>query len=131
MSPTTTTIDTESRIKVEDGVKYLSHGQHAYWFTNLDTTKRHETMILYKRYSPEKYPPYDNYDAIEVARSPTSRRTTTESWACRSRSSTSTTPTSSRSSASPESSGVTKPISRRPPPRTAQINGGKVRRRHL
>ena len=38
------------------------------WFTNLDHKKRHEELILYKRYSPEKYPNYDNYDAIEVSR---------------------------------------------------------------
>jgi hypothetical protein len=40
----------------------------ACWFTNLDFEKRHEDLILYKRYSPEEYPTYDNYDAIEVAR---------------------------------------------------------------
>ena len=37
------------------------------WFTNLDTTKRHEALTLYKHYTPEEYPTYDNYDAIEVA----------------------------------------------------------------
>ena len=36
------------------------------WFTNLDHAKRHEELILYKRYSPEEYPAYDNYDAINV-----------------------------------------------------------------
>ena len=36
------------------------------WFTNLDHAKRHEELILYKRYSPEEYPKYDNYDAINV-----------------------------------------------------------------
>ena len=36
------------------------------WFTNLDHKKRHEDLILYKRYSPEEYPTYDNYDAINV-----------------------------------------------------------------
>ena len=36
------------------------------WFTNLDHNKRHEELILYKRYSPEEYPIYDNYDAINV-----------------------------------------------------------------
>ena len=36
------------------------------WFTNLDHKKRHEELILYKRYSPEEYPTYDNYDAINV-----------------------------------------------------------------
>lgn len=37
------------------------------WFTNLDIKQRHEEMILVKRYSPELYPTYDNYDAIEVS----------------------------------------------------------------
>lgn len=36
------------------------------WFTNLDYVKRHEDLILYKRYSPEEYPKYANYDAINV-----------------------------------------------------------------
>lgn len=38
------------------------------WFTNLDIKKRHEEMILVKRYRPEDYPTYDNYDAIEVSK---------------------------------------------------------------
>lgn len=36
------------------------------WFTNLDISKRHEDLILYKKYTPEEYPKYDNYDAINV-----------------------------------------------------------------
>lgn len=36
------------------------------WFTNIDTTLRHETLDLYKKYTPEEYPHYDNYDAINV-----------------------------------------------------------------
>lgn len=36
------------------------------WFTNLDIKKRHEDLILYKHYSPEEYPKYENYDAINV-----------------------------------------------------------------
>ena len=36
------------------------------WFTNLDHKKRHEDLILYKKYTPEEYPKYDNYDAINV-----------------------------------------------------------------
>jgi len=36
------------------------------WFTNLDFPKRHESLTLYKRYTPEEYPTYDNYDAINV-----------------------------------------------------------------
>lgn len=38
------------------------------WFTNLDHSKRHEELDLVCRYSPEEYPKYDNYDAIEVSR---------------------------------------------------------------
>lgn len=36
------------------------------WFTNLDISKRHEELILYKKYTPQDYPKYDNYDAINV-----------------------------------------------------------------
>lgn len=38
------------------------------WFTNLDHTKRHEDLILYRKYSPDDYLKYDNYDAINVDR---------------------------------------------------------------
>ena len=38
----------------------------AVWFTNLDIKKRHEEMILFRKYDPETYPKYDNYDAINV-----------------------------------------------------------------
>jgi len=37
------------------------------WFTNLDIAKRHEDLILFKNYTPEEYPTYDNYDAIEAS----------------------------------------------------------------
>ena len=39
---------------------------NAVWFTNLDHRKRHEDLILYKKYTPDEYPKYDNYDAINV-----------------------------------------------------------------
>lgn len=38
------------------------------WFTNLDHKKRHEELLLYKKYNAEQYPKYDNYDAIEVSK---------------------------------------------------------------
>lgn len=40
------------------------------WYTNLDIKKRHEDLLLYRRYAddPSKYPKYDNYDAIEVSK---------------------------------------------------------------
>lgn len=36
------------------------------WYTNVDHEKRHEELILYKKYTPEDYPKYDNYNAINV-----------------------------------------------------------------
>jgi len=38
------------------------------WFTNLEIKKRHEDLILYKKYcgNEEEYPKYVNYDAINV-----------------------------------------------------------------
>lgn len=39
----------------------------SYWYTNLDLDKSHEPLVLTKNYkgNEEKYPKYDNYDAIE------------------------------------------------------------------
>ena len=51
----------------ENGVKWRRMGNIC-WFTNIDIEKRHEEMVLYKHYTPEEYPKYDNYDAIEVSR---------------------------------------------------------------
>ena len=59
-------IRTKARKKVENGKKYFSMGR-ILWYTNIDHFKRHEELILYKKYTPEEYPKYDNYDAIEVA----------------------------------------------------------------
>lgn len=50
--------------KVENDKKLLN--VPCIWFTNLDIKKRHEQVILVKRYSKENYPSYDNFDAIEV-----------------------------------------------------------------
>lgn len=38
------------------------------WFTNLKTSKRHKALELTCRYSPDEYPRYENYNAIEVGR---------------------------------------------------------------
>lgn len=48
-----------------NGQKWRSMG-NVCWFTNLDIAKRHEELILYKQYTPQEYPKYDNYDAINV-----------------------------------------------------------------
>lgn len=49
----------------ETGQKWRSLGNIC-WYTNLDTEKRHQDILLYKTYSEEEYPKYDNYDAINV-----------------------------------------------------------------
>ena len=36
------------------------------WFTNIDIKKRHEELILTKKFNKKEYPKYDNYDAINV-----------------------------------------------------------------
>ena len=36
------------------------------WFTNLNINKRHENLTLYKKYTTEEYPKYDNYNAINI-----------------------------------------------------------------
>ncbi|HUQ85088.1 MAG TPA: adenine-specific methyltransferase EcoRI family protein [Candidatus Limnocylindrales bacterium] len=58
-------IPTESRKKIVNGVKYFSMGR-ILWFTNLETTKRHQELTLYKKYTPEEFLKYDNYNAINV-----------------------------------------------------------------
>lgn len=53
-----------SGYKIINGV--VKGRAQAIWFTNLDISKRHENLILYKTYSPEEYLNFDNYDAINV-----------------------------------------------------------------
>ena len=51
----------------ENGQKWRSMGNIC-WFTNLDIKKRHEEFVLFRNYSADKYPRYDNYNAIEVSK---------------------------------------------------------------
>lgn len=51
----------------ETGQKWRSLG-NAMWLTNLDIERRHEWFPLVKKYNPEEYPKYDEYDAINVKR---------------------------------------------------------------
>lgn len=44
----------------------MTYMRTACWFTNLDITKRHEKLTLWKNYSDDEYERYDNYDAINV-----------------------------------------------------------------
>ena len=57
---------TEARID-ENGNRIVS-SNNTCWFTNLDIAKRHEDLILCKKYDRKIYPKYDNYNAIEVSK---------------------------------------------------------------
>lgn len=54
------------RRRPTDGKKLV--GIKTVWYTNLDFPKRHEDLILYRKYDPKDYLSYDNFDAIEVGR---------------------------------------------------------------
>ncbi len=50
---------------IENGKK-IARVSTSCWFTNLPVSKHNEELILIKHYTPEEYPKYDNYDAINV-----------------------------------------------------------------
>ena len=51
--------------KIVDGKKMVRVSTSC-WFTSLPVKKHTEKLTLYKQYTPEEYPTYDNYDAINV-----------------------------------------------------------------
>lgn len=55
-----------SRYRIVDN-KMLARAA-AIWYTNIPLKKYMEELILTQEYTPEKYPKYDNYDAIEVSK---------------------------------------------------------------
>lgn len=55
-----------SSCRVDNNGKKFIKVSGVRWFTNLDIEKRHEDLILFRKYNPEDYPKYDNYDAINV-----------------------------------------------------------------
>ena len=65
--PDSYSIDTPSRQKVEDGIKYHSKGNIAWW-TNPEVFKRNVDITLYKKYegNEDEYPFYDNSNVINV-----------------------------------------------------------------
>lgn len=52
-------------IQRDGNIKKLGN---AWWYSNLDIKKNHEELIMTRKYTPEEYPRYDNYDAIEVGK---------------------------------------------------------------
>lgn len=51
----------------EDGRRFI-RVKGVRWYTNLDMKLRHDELILVKKYNPEEYPKYENFDAIEVSK---------------------------------------------------------------
>ena len=56
---------TEKYHKIIDGKKAVRVATSC-WLTNLPVSKHNEKLILFKRYSPEEYRKFFNYDAINV-----------------------------------------------------------------
>lgn len=56
----------ENYATASDKIEGMIRVSGVVWFTNLDIDKRHEDLILHKKYTPQEYPTYDNYDAINV-----------------------------------------------------------------
>ena len=61
-------LEENSKVTVDSNGKCWQSFGNICWFTNLSHNKRNEKLILYKNYTPEDYPKYDNYDAIEVGK---------------------------------------------------------------
>ena len=55
---------TEAR--VDENKNRIVSSNNTCWFTNLDIDKRHEELILFKKYNKIEYPKYDNQDSINV-----------------------------------------------------------------
>ena len=55
-----------SRCRTDDDGNQFVHVSGIRWFANLDVPKRHEDIVLYRKYDPAIYLPYDNYPAINV-----------------------------------------------------------------
>lgn len=51
--------------KIKDGKKMVRISASC-WFTNLPVKKHTEKLVLYKKYTPEEYQFFENYDAINV-----------------------------------------------------------------
>lgn len=54
-----------NNVYIDDG-KRMGKVNNACWFTNIENKRRNEELDLYKRYSFEEYPKFDNFDAINV-----------------------------------------------------------------
>ena len=57
-----------TEVRIDDFGNRIVSPNNCLWLTNLDTFKRHEDIILSKKYfgNENEYPKYDNYDGINV-----------------------------------------------------------------
>jgi hypothetical protein len=53
---------------VDESGKKIARVSTSCWFTNLEVEKHKQDIVLYKKYDPNDYPKYDNYDGIEVSK---------------------------------------------------------------
>jgi hypothetical protein len=60
--------DWEKFHHIDENGRKIARVSTSCWFTNLEVDKHKEKLILYKKYTPDEYPKYDNYDAIEVSK---------------------------------------------------------------
>ena len=51
---------------IDENGKKIARNSNSCWFTNLEVEKHKEYVTLYKKYKPEEYPKYDNYNVINV-----------------------------------------------------------------
>lgn len=58
--------DTKKYHKINEEGKKMVRVSTSCWYTNLAVKKHNEEVILYRTYSPDLYPKYENYDAINV-----------------------------------------------------------------
>lgn len=56
----------ERNYKEKAGNRRITYLRTTCWFTNCDLSKHHNMSLYTAKYSEEKYPKYDNYDAIDV-----------------------------------------------------------------
>lgn len=58
----------ETRFWIDENGQHWRSLGNGCWFTNVEHSRRNTELDLYRRYSNEDYPKYDNYDAIEVSK---------------------------------------------------------------
>jgi len=51
---------------IDENGKKIARVSTSCWFTNLEVKKHKEFLTLYKKYNPDEYPKYENYNAINV-----------------------------------------------------------------